>query len=78
MALENIEKQDNRLKSDEVARKEVEQWLAFRREEIERQKHELFRNAVWYNSDREIGTLDERALNRLTSERQKRHKMLRK
>ena len=58
MALENIEKQDNRLKSDEVYAK-VEQWLLFA-EEIDRQKHELFRNAVWYNSDREIGTLDER------------------
>ena len=68
VALENIEKQDNRLKSDEVARKEVEQWLAFRRGEIDRQKHEIFRNAVWYNSEREIGTVDERALNRLTSE----------
>ena len=68
VALENIEKQDNRLKSDEVARKEVEQWLAFRRGEIDRQKHELFRNAIWYNSEGEIGALDERALNRLTSE----------
>ncbi len=67
VALENIQKQDIRLKSDSVASREVREGIEARRGNIERIKYSLLQNAVWFDKTRKIGQLSDNNLNKFAS-----------